>query len=79
VNHAGHIGHWTRQEDLARKSERVYQLTRLGRTPGEPNMVVATSSKQSIQRLVAALAEQQGQDRYRVSVFLHPVLPGLER
>ena len=61
-----------------RQSDRVYQLTRMARSNEERDLVVATGCKSSIQRLVAALAEQQGPERYRVSCFEHPVLPGLE-
>jgi hypothetical protein len=42
-------------------------------------LVLAITSKQSAQRLVAALAEKEGLlDGYKITVFNHPVLPGLE-
>jgi hypothetical protein len=62
--------HWIRQSD------RVYQLTRMARSNEELDLVIATGCKSSIQKLVAALAEQQGPDRYRVTCFEHPTLPG---
>jgi len=65
--------HWIRQSD------RVYQLTRMARSNEEQDLVIATGCKSSIQKLVAALAEQQGPDRYRVTFFEHPTLPGMER
>jgi hypothetical protein len=64
--------HWIRQSD------RVYQLTRMARSNEERDLVIATGCKSSIQKLVAALAEQRGPECYRVSCFEHPVLPGLE-
>jgi len=64
--------HWIRQSD------RVYQLTRMARSNEERDLVIATGCK-GIQKLVAALAEQQGPDRYRVSCFEHPTLPEMER
>jgi hypothetical protein len=56
----------------------VYQVTRLPDSPEECEIVVATTSKQSMQRLIAGLAERGEADRYRVTSFEHPVLPGLE-
>ena len=73
MNHlSSRYQHWTR------RSDRVYQLTRMARSNEERDLVIATGCKSSIQKLVAALAEQQGPERYRVSCFEHPVLPGLE-
>jgi hypothetical protein len=65
--------HWIRQCD------RVYQLTRMARSNEERDLVIATGCKSGVQKLVAALAEQQGPDRYRVTCFEHPTLPGMER
>ena len=57
----------------------VYQVTRLPKDPTEEALVLAFTSKQSAQRLVAALAEEEGRvDGYKITAFNHPVLPGLE-
>jgi hypothetical protein len=57
----------------------VYQVTRLPRDPNDKPLVVALTSKQSAQRLVAALAEEEGRvDGYKITAFSHPTLPGLE-
>jgi hypothetical protein len=53
----------------------VYQVTRLPHSPDEKPLVVAITSKesQSAQRLVAALAEEEGRlDGYKVTAFTHP-------
>ena len=57
----------------------VYQVTRLPQDPNDKPLVVAFTSKKSAQRLVAALAEEEGRlDGYKITAFKHPVLPGLE-
>jgi hypothetical protein len=54
----------------------VYQVTRLPRNPEERPLVLAITSKTSAQRLVAALAEQEGQpDGYKITAFTHPEFP----
>ena len=75
------LSHWIRQSDAARNvmDERVYEIRKLAREPGERDLIIAQTSKQSAQRLIAALSEQQTKDRYRVSVFVCPVLPTAER
>jgi anti-sigma-K factor RskA len=51
----------------------VYQVTRLPHSPDEKPLVVAITSKESAQRLVAALAEEEGRlDGYKVTAFTHP-------
>ena len=57
----------------------VYQVTKLPASPGECPLVVAVTSKQSAQRLIAALADLGEADRYRVTSFLHPEFPFIER
>ena len=57
----------------------VYQVTKLPASPDECPLVVAVTSKQNAQRLIAAFAEQGEADRYRVTSFSHPELPFLER
>ena len=58
----------------------VYQVTWQPRDPNEKAVVLAITSKQSAQRLVAALAEQEGRlDGCEVTAFKHPALPGMER
>jgi hypothetical protein len=57
----------------------VYQVTWQPRNPNERALVLAITSKQSAQRLVAALAEQEGRlDGCEVIAFKHPTLPGME-
>jgi len=56
----------------------VYQITKLGEHPGEQPIIIAMTSKKSAKRIIAALADQGEADRYRVTVFEHPILPGLE-
>jgi hypothetical protein len=75
-----HSDHWTRQFDQSPKhlETRVYQVTKLAFSPGERDLVIAMTSKSSAQRLIATFAEEQGPDRYRVSCFEHPTLPGME-
>ena len=48
---------------------KVYQLVRLGRTPEDRDQVICSGGKASIQRLVAALAEEGGKDRFRIKEF----------
>jgi hypothetical protein len=76
-----HLDHWTRQFDQSPKDleTRVYQVTKLASSPEERDLVIAMTSKSSAQRLIAAFAESQGPDRYRVTCFEHPTLPGMER
>lgn len=51
----------------------VYQVTWLPRRPEEKPLVLAMTSKESAQRLVAALAEQEGRiDACQITVFRHP-------
>ena len=51
----------------------VYQVTRLPHSADEKPLVVAITSKESAQRLVAALAEEEGRlDGYKVTAFTHP-------
>jgi hypothetical protein len=51
----------------------VYQVTRLPHSPDEKPLVVAITSKESAQRLVAALAEEEGRlGGYKVTAFTHP-------
>ena len=51
----------------------VYQVTRLPHSPDEKPLVVAITSKESAQWLVAALAEEEGRlDGYKVTAFTHP-------
>jgi hypothetical protein len=58
----------------------VYQVTRLPRDPSDTPLVLAITSKQSAQRLVAALSEDEGQlDGYKITAFQHPELPFAER
>ena len=58
----------------------VYQVTRLPRSPDEKPLVLATTSKQSAQRLVAALAEEEGRvDGYQITAFRHPEFTFVER
>ena len=60
-------------------NEVVYQVTRLPRNLSEEALVLAITSKQSAQRLVAALAEQEGRlDGYKITAFRHPELPFTE-
>jgi hypothetical protein len=75
-----HLDHWTRQFDQSPKhlETRVYQVTKLASSPEERDLVIAMTSKSSAQRLIAAFAEAQGPDRYRVTCFEHPTLPGME-
>jgi hypothetical protein len=60
----------------AKIEEKAYQVTRLERDPQDRPEIICFTSKTSAQRLIADLAGQQGPDRYRVTCFSHPVLPG---
>ena len=70
-----------RQQSLmnVKLEEKVYQVTRLPRDVQDREEIICFTSKASAQRLIAGLAEQQGPDRYRVTCFNHPQLPGIER
>ena len=72
--------HWTRQFDQSPKAldTRVFQITKLASSPDEGDLIIAMTSKQSAQRLIAAFAERGGSGRYRVSCFEHPFLPGFQ-
>jgi hypothetical protein len=61
--------------------ETVYEIDKVS-PDAYRALVVAITSKQSAQRLMAQLAEERGlqdHDRYRMFAFTHPTLPGLER
>ena len=74
-----HLNHWTRQFDQSPKRlETVFQITKLASSPEERDLIIAMTSKSSAQRLIAAFAEIGGPDRYRVSCFEHPLLPGFQ-
>ena len=71
--------HWIRQADQPRNTvdERVYQISKLA--PGHEPLVIASCGKSSAQKLIAALATQEGQAQYRVTAtFVNPCLPGLQ-
>ena len=56
----------------------VYEVTRLPRSLDEKPLVLALTSKQSAQRLVAALAEEEGRlDGYKITTFEHPEFPSM--
>jgi hypothetical protein len=57
----------------------IYQFTKLARTPEERDLIIAMTSKQSMQKLIASLSEQYLGDQYRVTAFKHQNLPGFER
>jgi len=57
----------------------IYQVTKLARTPEERDLIIAMTSKTSMQKLIAKLSEQYLGDRYRVPAFQHKILPGFER
>lgn len=57
----------------------IYQITKLARTPEERDLIIAMTSKTSMQKLIAKLSEQYLGDKYRVTAFQHQNLPGLER
>jgi hypothetical protein len=54
----------------------LYQITKLPQSPGDGPTVIAITSKQSAQQLIAALAEQGELRRaeYKVTRFMHPEL-----
>jgi hypothetical protein len=82
MHHSGHrLDHWTRQFDQSPKplDTRVFKVVKLAFSPGERDLVIAMTSKQSAKRLIASLSEVEGPDRYRVTAFHHDYLPGLER
>ena len=70
-----------RQQSLmnVKVEEKVYQVTRLPRDVQDREEIICFTSKASAQRLIAGLAEMQSEERYRVSYFTHPLLPGLGR
>jgi hypothetical protein len=81
MNHfESNLGHWTRQFDQSAKriDTRVFQITKLASSPGERELIVAMTSKASAQRFIAAFAEIGGSERYRVTCFDHPYLPGCQ-
>jgi hypothetical protein len=57
----------------------IYQITKLARTPEERDLIIAMTSKRSAKNLIAALAEHEPLDRYRVMAFGHRYLPEMER
>ena len=68
---------WVRQGDLARSkivTERICHVS--VSSPGRDSLIVATCSKGSAKRLIAALAERDSQEIYRMSpVFEQQCLP----
>jgi hypothetical protein len=62
-------------------SSTVYQITKLADHPGEQPIIIATTSKKSAQRIIAALAEQGelARGKYKVSRFSHPEFSFVER
>jgi hypothetical protein len=57
----------------------VYQVSALPKDkPFDRPMVLAMTSKQSAQKLIAALKEQETAYRYKISTFECPNLPGME-
>jgi hypothetical protein len=77
--------HWIRQSDAARhvmKEEQVFEISQVPVSdPTRRPEIVAMTSKTSAQRLISALSERTDTGyRYAVTaVFLHPILPGLQR
>jgi len=69
---------WTRQfgQSPMALDTGVFQITKPASFPEERDLIIAMTSKSSAQRLIAAFAEIGGPDRYRVSCFEHPLLPG---
>jgi hypothetical protein len=59
----------------------VYQITKLEQGPDERPIVVAMTSKESAQRIIAALAEQGelARVRYKLTRFSHPEWPLIGR
>jgi hypothetical protein len=66
---------------LALMDSLLYQITRFPHSLDEPVTVVAVTSKQSAQRLIAGLTEQGKLDRaeYRVTRFSHPEFAFMDR
>jgi hypothetical protein len=62
-------------------STTVYQITKIGQSPDERPIVVAMTSKESAQRIIAALAEQGelARAQYKLTCFSHPELPLIDR
>jgi hypothetical protein len=63
------------------REEKVYQISQVPKAdPTRRPEVIATTSKSSAQRLLAALALQESSYHFGVTaVFVHPMLPGMER
>jgi hypothetical protein len=60
------------------KDSVVYEVARLPRSLDEKPLVLALRSKQSAQRLVAALAEEEGRlDGYKITTFEPPGFPSM--
>jgi hypothetical protein len=59
----------------------VYQITKIEQGPNERAIVIAMTSKQSAQRIIAALAEQDelARAQYKLTRFSHPELPLIDR
>ena len=72
---------WTRESDLALRKlteEKLFQISRMAPGDKEP-LVIATCGKASAQRLISALATQDGPARYQITaVFVNMVLPGVQ-
>jgi hypothetical protein len=71
---------FARQFDIARKGKMtqqttVYKVVKLPQSLDERPTIIAMTSKQSAQHLIAALAELEGPERYWVFAFQHPELP----
>jgi hypothetical protein len=59
----------------------AYQITKISQGPNERPIVVAMTSKESAQRIIAALAEQGelARAQYKLTRFRHPELPLIDR
>ena len=59
----------------------VYQITKIDQGPDERPIVIAMTSKESAQRIIAALAEQGELVRaqYKLTRFSYPELPPIDR
>jgi hypothetical protein len=59
----------------------VYQITKIDQGPNERPIVIAMTSKESAQRIIAALAEQGelARAQYKLTRFSHPELPLIDR
>jgi hypothetical protein len=69
---------WNRQAQLQRKlmndKDTVYQVASLE----HPKEILAMTSKESAQRLIAQLADRGRAHLYKITTFQNPSLPGLE-